>query len=94
MRAARLERPAGLCFDGVFLVEAVFRFGVARWGVAEPDLPASGVTGDCGTAGGTAKSNERKTAINRESGKAEKEPSIIPLYAELDAGRTNGESVA
>lgn len=94
MRAVRLERCAGLCFDGVFLVDVLFRFDVARWEVEEPDLPVSGVTGGCGAAGGTAKSNERKTAINRESGKAEKEPSIIPLYAELDAGRTNGESVA
>jgi hypothetical protein len=60
----------------------------------EPDWPASGGAADCGASGEAAISDESRTAKARERGAGEEKPSIIPLYAELDATAAAGEPVA
>ena len=94
MREARLERCAGLCFGGVFFFEVVARSDAVRWEAGEPDWPASGGAADCGASGEAAINNESRAAKARERGAGEEKPSIIPLYAELDATAAGGEPVA
>jgi hypothetical protein len=85
--AARLERRTGLCFAGVLV--AVFGFLVVfALELEEVDSFAAGAAVDCATIGHAIKSNANcivtARSVERRKGNGRQNPSIIPLYSDLD----------
>jgi hypothetical protein len=90
-----------LCFCAVFFAAVVVvflavaaAFAVFGWEAAEADAAAAGAVADCGATGRETHSNTSSAAKVRKTGKGEEKPSMIPLYAELDATGAAGEPTA